>query len=87
MQVDRVQARGPAPKARPARATGEFGALLTSAPDAEVAGEVAPAAAVALPMSYEVASDAVHADKQARRHGRALLQALGAMQLALLGFR
>ena len=43
-----------------------------------------PPSPVALPMSYEAASNAVHADKEARRHGRALLQALGAIQLALL---
>jgi hypothetical protein len=36
-------------------------------------------------MSYDAASEAVSADKEARRHGRALLQALGAIQLALLG--
>ena len=35
-------------------------------------------------MTYEEARDRVLADRQARRHGRAMLQALGAMQLSLL---
>jgi hypothetical protein len=38
-----------------------------------------------MPMTYDAASNAVSADKEARRHGRALLRALGAIQLALLG--
>jgi hypothetical protein len=35
-------------------------------------------------MTYEAALDRVRADRQARRHGRAMLQALGALQVSLL---
>jgi hypothetical protein len=84
MQIGRVQSGPAASKARPARGAAGFGALLASSPEVEAPGETAPAAPIALPMSYDTASDAVRADKDARRHGRALLQALAAMQLALL---
>jgi Class II flagellar assembly regulator len=43
-----------------------------------------PASPLTLKMTYEAARDAVSADREARRHGRALLRALGAVQLALL---
>jgi hypothetical protein len=43
-----------------------------------------PASPLTLKMTYEAACDAVSADREARRHGRALLRALGGVQLALL---
>jgi hypothetical protein len=85
MQVGRVQPGVTAAKSRPARGTAGFGALLGPGPELAAPDETAQAAPIALPMSYDVASDAVYADKEARRHGRALLQALAAMQVALLG--
>jgi hypothetical protein len=75
----------PAAPARPARGTAGFGALLDTPDEVRAQGEAEATAAVTLPMSYDIAHDAVRADRDARRHGRALLHALGAMQLALLG--
>jgi hypothetical protein len=49
----------------------------------------AAAAALAAPigamLGYDSAMQAVAADRQARRHGRAMLRALGALQLTMLG--
>jgi hypothetical protein len=46
----------------------------------------APVAAAPLNglMSYEQACERVQSDRKARRHGRAMLQALGALQVVLL---
>jgi hypothetical protein len=53
------------------------------------APEQATAAAQAAPiggmLNYDSAMQAVAADRLARRHGRAMLRALGALQLAMLG--
>ena len=85
MRVDRLRPGEPTSPVRVGRGTGRFAALVGSPPEAETASGVLPSAPVGMPMSYDAASDAVSADKEARRHGRALLQALGAIQLALLG--
>jgi hypothetical protein len=85
MRVDRLRPGEPASPARAGQGTGRFASLLGSPAGAETAGGVLPSAPVGMPMTYDAASDAVSADKEARRHGRALLRALGAIQLALLG--
>jgi len=91
MQIDRVGPGGtPAAPRKGAKVTGFSQLLETPDPaDAAPAGEAAPAEApvtahVGGLMTYEEARDRVVADRQARRHGRAMLQALGAMQLSLL---
>lgn len=83
MRVDRLRPAEAAATSRPARPAGQFAELLTSPPEAE-ATSVLPASPIVLKMTYEAACDAVSADREARRHGRALLRALGAIQLALL---
>jgi hypothetical protein len=84
MRIDRLRPGETAATSRPAGTTGRFAELLSSSPDTVAAGGVVPASPVALRMTYEAACDAVSADREARRHGRALLRALGAIQLALL---
>jgi hypothetical protein len=91
MQVERVGPGGtPIAPRKGAKAAG-FSQLLETPEQGDVApaGEAAPAEApvaarVGGLMTYEEARDRVLADRQARRHGRAMLQALGAMQLSLL---
>jgi hypothetical protein len=91
MQIDRVGPGGtPTAPRKSTKATG-FSQLLET-PDAGDTSHAADAAPVEAPvtaqigslMTYEEARDRVIADRQARRHGRAMLQALGAMQLSLL---
>jgi hypothetical protein len=89
MQVDRIGPGGtPSAPRKLAKAAG-FSELLGEAAQgaaqaSDTAAAEAPAAARIGLMTYEEARDRVLADRQARRHGRAMLQALGAMQLSLL---
>jgi hypothetical protein len=92
MQVERVRPGATPTVTRKAAAADGFSQMLETPPAGE-AGEVsggtpAGAAAAASPltglMSYEEACDRVKSDRQARRHGRAMLQALGVLQAVLL---
>jgi hypothetical protein len=83
MRVDRVSAPPARPATRPASGAAGFAGLLEDA---------APAAAAAPPHALPpvadilaAEADAGVADRQARRHARAMLQALAALQLAVLG--
>lgn len=84
MRIDRLRPAPAAATSRPARAGGQFTELLDSPQATESPVNVMPASPLTLKMTYEAACDAVSADREARRHGRALLRALGAVQLALL---
>jgi hypothetical protein len=91
MQIDRVGPGGaPTVPRKGAKAAGFSQLLEAPAPGAAAqADEPAPVEAPVTAhigglMTYEEARDRVIADRQARRHGRAMLQALGAMQLSLL---
>jgi hypothetical protein len=83
MRVDRVSP----PPARPATRTGRgapgFASLLNS-----TASATPPEAVQALAQAADFAATAFDpgsADRQARRHARAMLQALAALQRAVLG--
>jgi hypothetical protein len=82
MRVDGISLKPLGIAPRPAAGAPGFADLLDQA-TAPAAG-AAPAAALAA-VVYEEADRQVSADRQARRHGRAMLQALGALQLAILG--
>jgi hypothetical protein len=82
MRVDRVSP-APAPAApRAAPGAGGFAALLDSAGEARAA-EAPPAAMLAGGIFAATERDGA-VDQQARRHARAMLQALAALQLAVL---
>lgn len=85
MRIDRLRPGEAAATSRPARAAGQFTELLDLPQAAKSPVNVMPASPLTLKMTYEAACDAMSADREARRHGRALLRALGAVQLALLG--
>jgi hypothetical protein len=88
MRIERTRPVTGAAPTRPATTTQGFADLLAPAA-APAAGTEAPSAAavaraMGLPLDYDTAREAVLADRRARRHGKAMLQALGALQLALL---
>jgi len=80
--------------ARHGDAASGFGAVLdaagedatpTAASPLQISAPCGAAAPVCARLDYDTAMLAVAADRQARRHGRAMLRALGALQLAMLG--
>jgi uncharacterized protein YfiM (DUF2279 family) len=91
MRVDRMQAGAASSPARKAASGPGFAALLPEqAGEAAETGEMTQAAetgtaAAIAAAGYEAGRMAVMADRSARRHGKAMLQALGALQRALLG--
>ena len=91
MRIERVGQRVVAGRTARAAKNEGFGALL-DAPAADgneaarEAAEAAPATALTGLMDYDTALDAVKADRQARSHGKAMLQALGSLQVGLLGW-
>jgi hypothetical protein len=82
MRIDRISPLASPPAPRRAAAPG-FAALLES-PGEAAAAEAAQPAALAAGI-FAAAADAEAADSRARRHGKAMLQALAALQLAVLG--
>jgi hypothetical protein len=94
MPIDRLRGPGEAPAPGPQRPAGAqddggFSAMLSPQSPAPTASEaVAPPVLSAMAL-VQAGVDDVFArtaqDRRARRHGRAILQALGAVQLALLG--
>jgi hypothetical protein len=91
MRIERVQPGSAGVPARVRGAPPGFGEALRGAgeePDAPAAAGLAGAGAAApiLAASVEAAEEALErADRAARRHGRAMLQALAGLQLAMLG--
>jgi hypothetical protein len=90
MQVERVRPGATPAVTRKAAGADGFSQLLEapagSGPAASPEGAAGAVAASPLngPMSYEQACARVRSDRHARRHGRAMLQALGALQVVLL---
>ncbi len=93
MPIDRVRGPGDAPAPGPQRPAGAqddggFSAML-SPRAAAAASEAGAAPALSAMALVQAGVDDVFArtaqDRRARRHGRAMLQALGAVQLAMLG--
>jgi hypothetical protein len=99
MRIEKIRPQTPARGARRADGAAGFDAMLgaAAADDAPEAGAPAAPAApgqtsaaarmapVGAMLDYDTAMNAVAADRQARRHGRAMLRALGALQMAMLG--
>jgi hypothetical protein len=94
MPIDRVRGPGEAPAPGPQRPTGAqddggFSAMLSPRAPAAAASEAGAAPAMSAMALVQAGVDDVFArtaqDRRARRHGRAMLQALGAVQLAMLG--
>jgi hypothetical protein len=83
MRVDRLSA----PQARPAARTPRGGTGFAALIDEAVAAAPAEAPQALAPAADSVAAgpDAATADRQARGHARAMLQALAALQQAVLG--
>jgi hypothetical protein len=96
MQVERVRPGATPVATRKAAAADGFSQLLETRPEGgavEDAGGASAAAAPGAPvaaaplsglMSYEQACERVQSDRNARRHGRAMLQALRALQVVVL---
>jgi hypothetical protein len=90
MRVDRISPPPPKPRAAAGRSAAGFATMLESAAGAAAAPapeEPAPSpetAALAAEI-YAAGAQAEAVDQQARRHGRAMLQAMAALQTAMLG--
>jgi hypothetical protein len=94
MPIDRVGGPGEAPVPGPLRPSGAqddggFAAMLSPRATAPAAPEASATPAMSAMALVQAGVDDVFArtaqDRRARRHGRAMLQALGAVQLAMLG--